>query len=1317
MADREFIDLFVRLKGEIKKLDKLAEKGLKVKVNLEFNKAQGGGFSKLQKLKDNGLNIKVRLNLVGKGYQRILALQKGLTIPIKFQGGGGGTAQQRAASRRNLNFTDVRAFSRSGVGFSRPSQTSRLGSRGNQGSLDDFADFILSGRAPTRRTVRSFTRGSVGSIAGSTAISTGSQSGSLSKFFSKSDLNEIKSKVVQNITGIPTTRSASRATIRRLGNNVVSFGSQKGSLDKFFSAKDIKEIKNQVVQKVVGGPRSTTTPGGARGFDSKAFRDRQRLLRAQEEFDLASPIFGSQRSQRDRIAFENNLNPGQLRSPRRRGIAKVTRGLINPRRLANRESARELGFAALFGGNAGREFGLPGEALSTLGAVSGAAIGGSIAPGGALIGTVVAERTIESLFRVIASLTEKFKEAVEAGLQFEESIVGISSVLQATSVASGAGGGELSVGSQLGVQTQRARDIQQLARKRLLPLGIGGRSEGALVSGIITGFAQQGVQLTPEQAATLAERIGGAVQAQRPDLLNNINRLRLEIEDSISNPGRITALTPVLRAFAPNLARATSGEEAVKLTQGLSAFPGALTENTESAVIALRKFNAEIENFKVIFGSELLQTITPGIQALGNVLKDEAIQDNLKTLARELGVVFNVVAKGLANLLNSLKGLFKFFGGGAQATGTLAGASGGAAIGGLGGALGGLALGGPLGALAGGVGGSLFSGALGGLFGFTTGNAVQPFISNIAENDRLSRAAKVRQRRNAKIRPTAQSSIELFNRVGSLDALTLAESFIPQLNKDQRLNANIDAAGLRASAIGSERSRRGGTFDTFLASGAFGKATSNLSFDNQLLTTQKELVTLREKELKIAQEQVSESPSSQAAIKKQIEAEQNLRVARDQLSVTTVQAAQSTRALFAAIGQRTSQTLSGINQGTFSGQRAALNVESQAIAAERGLISQSNLSGAEQALRNAQLNVRGQNLANKQELQPINEQVSLVNVAKAVSDYQFNQENVNQELQSYKDALSRATLTLDDFNASGELRDALDSQKRVQAARSALASGSSSTGLAGPLSIEELAAARGDVSAQRAIERRVNEARFNQVARETDPDRRRKEDARTRRGLVRNQVNAQQNLENFPLNFLSRQLGLGKQITQFGQQTKNGVFSKTGNIFSDINTISSSLPSISDSLKQLIGKAGGTILGKISEEDKKRTGAEIFQALSGTGELFEKTKFTKSDGTQIFGDNTDTFGSKFDTSDAFGDAGFSPFKILDDGSRSKLRSTIKKQSTFPDISPLKQAANENVGANIVAALAKLEGAIANTPQANGQQFNQALNNTFSGGHR
>lgn len=1068
MADREFLDLFVRLKGEINQLERLKTRGVDIKANIVFNKAGGGGFAQLEKLKKT-LNINVKLNLTGKGYEKIKELQKGIEIPVKFRytqkdilstSSSKGNAQRQTSQPAGINV--AKRY--------QPSQVSKLTARKASGDLSNYADQIIDEQISNAIKLRAFTKSAPSRGIGTSRVFT-SSSGGILNFLDKKTVQSLQKSVANElVSNLPTTRSYTNTSpIRQIGSRRAIVGPTQTVKEFDDLGKELKKINDRA--KTDTRSATTRVPLYQQAFPSESsieardkfiqdranarrqsrrfrenlrsarlsrFRERENLDEAQKEFDL-SPTFLPEDERRRKIAFSRGILPGDLQKPRRQNFfARNTGGFINPERLLDRETIREIGFAGLFGQ------GLLGKAAG----VSGALIGGSISEGGAFLGATTAELALEGLLGNLEKLGSALEEVSRAGLQFEESILGISSVLQATTTITGPGGQTLPIGQQLQFQEGRARDIQLKARKELLPLGIGGETEAAIVQGIITGFAQKGVQLTPDQIATLARRIGAATQAQRPDLLSNINRLRLEIEDSISNPSRRTALTPVLRGYAPNLGRATSGEEAVRSTQGLEPFAESLTNNPNNPVVAIRQFETLFENIKVAAGSEFLRTLTPAIKELTDLLSNSNVQKSLTDITRSLAQFFVFLTDVGVKLTKSL--VPKTAEGSGAVAGGILGGIGSAIVNGLVGGITGGLIAGPAGLLPGAV-----VGAVGGAgFGAIGGSISGARFGSEAEKNAKAREEADKKEREAEERLRSQANpLTLLNSLlggegagpggaSSILSAQLGSSLIPLVNetiksnslqgiakdpdKQKRLDAlksldfeiktqeayfRTEIAAQKSSGLKDLQSRRRELFDTSLASGASRQAQVDVSFLGARSGSVKEEISALDNLVKsIKEEKFDKSDIAQRVsnAKRLIEAEENLAKKREELTSITLEAADAARKFFSAISARESELLSGVDQGTIVGQEKAATIRKKALDARRALLP--TLTGEQRSLEERRLNVADIQEGRSDTLRRFGNAQTFLSANTSIFDFKELHDSLAEKLQGYENSLAEANI-------------------------------------------------------------------------------------------------------------------------------------------------------------------------------------------------------------------------------------------------------------------------------------------------------------------
>lgn len=292
----------------------------------------------------------------------------------------------------------------------------------------------------------------------------------------------------------------------------------------------------------------------------------------------------------------------------------------------------------------------PAEAI---GSILGGVVGSKFGPSGALAGSALGGGIATFTIKALESFTENVKKASEAGRSFESSILGIASVLQATTSVRSASGGALGTNAELKFQQGQALKIQKAARARLLPLGISGEREATLVQAIVAGAAQRGIQLDGDQAATLAERLGGAIQAQRPELLNNSAQLRRDIEDLLSGLPNRTVLSSLVKGFAPGLGKATSAEQLLRASSGLASFPESLKGSSDNPIIAFQKFNSAIDQFATSAGDALNRSLVPALNKLADIVGDPKTIEGVEGIAKAIGT-FATTSLNLALALDKV---------------------------------------------------------------------------------------------------------------------------------------------------------------------------------------------------------------------------------------------------------------------------------------------------------------------------------------------------------------------------------------------------------------------------------------------------------------------------------------------------------------------------------------------------------------------------------------------------------------------------------------------------------------------------------------
>lgn len=359
----------------------------------------------------------------------------------------------------------------------------------------------------------------------------------------------------------------------------------------------------------------------------------------------------------------------------RQQVEIAKRNEVEQKAQQRASSLRQIGLSTALGALQGQgALGITGSFLgATAGAFSGnpenTLIGGQI-------GGAVGQFAATSFEKVAQALTH----AAEAGIQFESSLLGISSVLQANTIVSGPGGEALSTQEQLQIQSQEARQIQQSARAKLLPIGIAGEKEATLIQAIIAGASQRGIQLDASQAATVAERLGGAIQAQRPELLQNTSQVRRDVEDLLSGLPNRTVLGSLVKGFAPGIGEATTAEDLIRRTEGLKSFPESL-RNSDNPLVALNQFNATLDNLNVAIGDKLITTLAPALKEFTKVISDPELTKAVGTLTQNISNLVAGIIKTAATLAEKTGKAVNAAG--PEATGAISGAGTGAATGAL----------------------------------------------------------------------------------------------------------------------------------------------------------------------------------------------------------------------------------------------------------------------------------------------------------------------------------------------------------------------------------------------------------------------------------------------------------------------------------------------------------------------------------------------------------------------------------------------------------------------------------------------------------
>lgn len=305
----------------------------------------------------------------------------------------------------------------------------------------------------------------------------------------------------------------------------------------------------------------------------------------------------------------------------------------------------ELGIGAI--GGSSKPLALGG---SLLGGLAGAAFG----PGGAILGGQVGGALGEGASKSLETLAGALEDVTRAGIEFQKTIVALTGVFQANTDVIGQDGKALSVQDQVRFNTQQAKGIQKSARAGLLPLGIGGEAEATLVQGLVSGFSQRGIILDAEQTKTVSSRIGAAIVALAPQILQNTVQERKDVEDIAANSpnAKRTTLGVALKSIAPDLFRPlASGDEIVKATARLEQFVQAI-KNSDQASVQLLRLSGALDKIRTTTGDSFLQGLQPGLKSLADVLNSDDLTSGLEVFGTVLGGTITIAIKAVTPLID-----------------------------------------------------------------------------------------------------------------------------------------------------------------------------------------------------------------------------------------------------------------------------------------------------------------------------------------------------------------------------------------------------------------------------------------------------------------------------------------------------------------------------------------------------------------------------------------------------------------------------------------------------------------------------------------
>lgn len=325
---------------------------------------------------------------------------------------------------------------------------------------------------------------------------------------------------------------------------------------------------------------------------------------------------------------------------------------------------RQLGFALLFGGP-----------LTLAGASLGAALTGK--ESGALLGSQVTQFASGLASGPLGAAKEFIGSSKESALDLQKSIVGISAIGQSNLDVTNAAGDKLPFGQAIKAQQRRAQDIQLAARAKLFPLGIGGSTEATFVQGVTGALSSRGFgNATPQQIGEISRLLGGAISAQRPQLLDNPNLLLRDVNDLLSGGtlARRTVLSQLsgVKQAIPELENAKSAEDQVRiLTKYLSEFAD-VAVGLDTPSTNLNKLSGALESLKAQTGTSYLDALSPAIKVFTDTLKDPEVIKATTSIGKSLGELtgkFTVFAADLAKSSSSVVNNFKGISLGDVATG------------------------------------------------------------------------------------------------------------------------------------------------------------------------------------------------------------------------------------------------------------------------------------------------------------------------------------------------------------------------------------------------------------------------------------------------------------------------------------------------------------------------------------------------------------------------------------------------------------------------------------------------------------------------
>ena len=603
-------------------LDKLKTKGFSAKMSLDFDKSSIKALENLDKLSQKGFDTKVRLDIDrsnGGGLKKLESFeQKGIIVKAAIKLVGSDT-------KKLTNLIERGATIRVNKKVSSRSNSPRSSTQSQLEYAEEFVDRAESAYAKTVKSRRAETDRLL------------AQYEEIRQFKAKQVIDNEKSASMQIVNDAVRARrsqlSAQSLTRALEKDQEKQFNQENRKYSRLFTINQSANLKKVREEEQ---------------YNRRLFSINQSAniakLKEEEKQEKQEEAYNKR-------LFSINQSVNLKKSKQEEKQKELKKEAI-------KEGAFGVGLSILGGGG-----GLGEAAGSLLGSAAVASLLPAAGPGAVLAGGAIGAAVIKSTIEMAKQLTEAFVKVSEAGRSFESSILGIASVLNATTVVRTKSGSRLSSSDTLNVQQDRAVQIQKAARSRLLPLGISGEREATLVQAIIAGAAQRGIQLDSEQASVLAERLGGAIQAQRPELLNNSSQLRRDVEDLLSGLPNRTVLSSLVKGFAPGLGKATSAEQLLRASEGLASFPVSLKNSANNPIVAFQKFNASIDQLATSSGDALNKALVPALQRLSDTVGSPAFISGASKLADLVGRIASFAVSAATGENTTLSTIGKALGG------------------------------------------------------------------------------------------------------------------------------------------------------------------------------------------------------------------------------------------------------------------------------------------------------------------------------------------------------------------------------------------------------------------------------------------------------------------------------------------------------------------------------------------------------------------------------------------------------------------------------------------------------------------------------